>query len=52
MPCPAFPDVSSRPGDLAGIEEIVSSVNPAKKSTKAKRTVDAAKPMEGVVYKV
>jgi hypothetical protein len=52
MPRPAFPDLSSRPGDLASIEENVSSVNLAKKSTKAKKIVDSAKPTEGVVYKV
>jgi len=44
-----------RPGDLARIEENISSSGPSKKATKIKKPEDAAtkpKAAEGVVYKV
>jgi DNA polymerase alpha-associated DNA helicase A len=44
-----------RPGDLARIEENVSSSGPSKKATKGKKIEGAAtktKAAEGVVYKV
>ena len=46
---------SNRPGDLARIEENISSSGPSKKATKIKKPEDAAtkpKAAEGVVYKV
>jgi hypothetical protein len=51
----SFTDESHRPGDLARIEEHVSSSGPSKKVTKSKKTDGAAtktKTTEGVIYKV
>ncbi|KAI0685178.1 AAA domain-containing protein [Cytidiella melzeri] len=51
---PLFPPHNFRPGDLARIEDYVSSMN-AKKSAKGKKPTDSSKSSragEGVVYKV